>query len=450
MSPTRWYFHVGEASLTWDTTLTNNTTYAVRQELPPVTIDRLGVEIVTAQTSSAVRLGIYLDNEGLPDTLVYDAGTVATTSTGIREIVFPALSLDGGVYWFSATPQNSGSMPTYVAPVDVSWSKIPQTKSMTVGHQHSGTLIDQNAYTGALGTFGTPGTSTRICPRIFYRYASNDLEGFITAASNATGSLSVARPLAATASVAASASGSLNRAVTLAAAVTASASASASLATSSGPRSLVTYGSATDAASYSTTSYTPVGNRLVLAFVLSRPNDVALTPAIPTITGNGFTWVQVATVLDASGDNRGTLLRAMVASPTAGGATIDFGGQLQEFGYWSIGEIPSVNTSGTNGSGAIVRSLTNTDATVSNFALSFGSFPAAGNTLYGGIGMTNFRTVMPVTCNTIGSFGLSGQQTVYSGYNSLPPDPPDTFDYLQVDTSAPTTFVGVGVEVDLV
>src|SRR5688500_5917902 len=43
---------------------------------------------------------------------------------------------------------------------------------------------------------------------------------------------------------------------------------------------------------FNTASYTPTTNALVLAFVTSAK---ATTPDVPTFSGNGLTWVQVAT-----------------------------------------------------------------------------------------------------------------------------------------------------------
>src|SRR3989344_9550990 len=49
----------------------------------------------------------------------------------------------------------------------------------------------------------------------------------------------------------------------------------------------------TDAAIFITASITPTANRLVLAAIAG---SAAADPAPPTLSGNGLTWVQVATV----------------------------------------------------------------------------------------------------------------------------------------------------------
>src|SRR5687767_13823040 len=106
-----------------------------------------------------------------------------------------------------------------------------------------------------------------------------------------------------------------------------------------------------DQSSYATASITPTANRLILCFVQSR----ASSAAVPTLTGCGLTWVQVSTGANSTTALRLTLFRAMGAAPSTGALTIDFGGQVQANCSWSVVEFDGVDTSGTNGSGAIVQ-----------------------------------------------------------------------------------------------
>jgi len=118
-------------------------------------------------------------------------------------------------------------------------------------------------------------------------------------------------------------------------------------------------GSGTDATSYATASVTPGANRLIVVAVL---NSKSTTPDTPTLSGNGLTYVQIATVTFqtiASPQKRLTLFRAMGASPSAGAITIDMGGVTQSGCAWSVSEFDGVDTSGTDGSGAVVQSATN-------------------------------------------------------------------------------------------
>jgi hypothetical protein len=120
---------------------------------------------------------------------------------------------------------------------------------------------------------------------------------------------------------------------------------------------LTTGGSSSNLAAYSTASITPAANTLILAWVT---NSKASAPDTPTLAGNGLTWVQVETVTwrtIAAPAKRTTLFRAMGASPTSGGITISFGAN-QTGCAWSVIQFGNVDTSGTDGSGAVVQAVT--------------------------------------------------------------------------------------------
>lgn len=72
------------------------------------TFDRIGVEITTAVASSTVRLGIYNVVNSLPTTLVLDAGTVDSSTTGAKEITI-SQTLQPGLYLLLAAPQTGAS-----------------------------------------------------------------------------------------------------------------------------------------------------------------------------------------------------------------------------------------------------------------------------------------------------------------------------------------------------
>src|SRR3990167_11448563 len=118
------------------------------------------------------------------------------------------------------------------------------------------------------------------------------------------------------------------------------------------PTNLTAGGSNTAATSYTTASITPSANALILASVESNADPDA--PNTPTLTGNGLTWVEVVTRLD--GTARMTLFRAMGSAPSAGAITIDFAGQSQANGStWIVTEFSGADTSGTNGSAAVIQ-----------------------------------------------------------------------------------------------
>src|SRR3990172_6513068 len=71
-----------------------------------LTIDRItcGVQAAGA-AGSVVRLGIYNDTDGMPDTLLLDAGTVAGDSTGYKEITVSQALTRGTLYWIAVVCQ---------------------------------------------------------------------------------------------------------------------------------------------------------------------------------------------------------------------------------------------------------------------------------------------------------------------------------------------------------
>ncbi len=144
----------------------------------------------------------------------------------------------------------------------------------------------------------------------------------------------------------------------------------------------VTNGSATDATSYATASITPAANALIVAWI---GNQVASgTANIPTLSGNGLTWVQQKTVLSGTA-RRLTMFTARGASPSAGAVTIDMAGQTQMGAEWAIIEV-----TGQGGS-------TETDALVQvKEATSGGSSTSGSVTLTSAASDVNNRCVFGV------------------------------------------------------
>lgn len=155
---------------------------------------------------------------------------------------------------------------------------------------------------------------------------------------------------------------------------------------------LVTNGSSTDTTSYTTASITPTANRLVLAAVfVSR---TGATPSQPTLSGNGLTWV-LEESLDTGGAVKIFLFRAMGGSPSAGGVTIDFGTETEIFCGWSISEFSGVDTSGTNGSGAVVQSTTGSATGAASLSVTLGAFASTAHATYGCIGINLNTAITP-------------------------------------------------------
>lgn len=80
------------------------------------TATSMAIYISTAVASSTVRLGIYADDgAGAPGTLVIDAGTVDSSTTGVKSPTTFSASLTTGLYWLVAV-QQGGASP-------VSWNR---------------------------------------------------------------------------------------------------------------------------------------------------------------------------------------------------------------------------------------------------------------------------------------------------------------------------------------
>ncbi|MDQ2995457.1 MAG: hypothetical protein M3R61_00155 [Chloroflexota bacterium] len=140
-------------------------------------------------------------------------------------------------------------------------------------------------------------------------------------------------------------------------------------------------GDSANLASYATASITPTANALVLIAV---ENQLSGTPTIPTVTGCGLTWVQISTCLfdNTFTQARITVFRTLGASPTTGTLTIDFGGVAQSCAGWTVDQFTGVDTTGTDGSGAIVQSAKTAEpaaAATTSVTATLGSAITSGN-----------------------------------------------------------------------
>jgi len=174
----------------------------------------------------------------------------------------------------------------------------------------------------------------------------------------------------------------------------------------------------TDATSYTTSSITPTSNSLILATFTSRVG--AATPNNPTATGNGLTWVTVDNELyDNTGSQKKlTVLRAMGSTPSTGTITFDLAGQTQTGASWSISECSGTDSTGTNGSGAIVQVVSTNNglggATASSLTVTLGTFSNVENATWGSFG---FGGVSKNPINGSGFTLLDVQSNFDSGEN---------------------------------
>lgn len=144
---------------------------------------------------------------------------------------------------------------------------------------------------------------------------------------------------------------------------------------------LATATDTTNASPWLTASITPTAGRLILAYV--GITSTATAASTPTLSGCGVTWVLVAT----TGTNvvhENALFRAM-GTPTAGQVTITSIATAPTRCNWTIAEFDGVDTSGTNGSGAIVQSITSRPLAVTSVSVAFSAGITAGNGSFGGV-----------------------------------------------------------------
>jgi hypothetical protein len=79
--------------------------------------------------------------------------------------------------------------------------------------------------------------------------------------------------------------------------------------------------------SFANSSWSPPSSGLIAVFVRSFRSGGG-DPNVPTISGNGLTWVQIATV--SNGTHRLTLFGADASGSTTGATTVSFAGQNQD------------------------------------------------------------------------------------------------------------------------
>lgn len=150
-----------------------------------------------------------------------------------------------------------------------------------------------------------------------------------------------------------------------------------------------------DATSYSTASHTITANKLIL---LTLTTASAANGNAPTsISGHGATWVLVASRTEGSFTSE-FLYRTMVGSDSTGTITITYA-DTQTQQTWSVVEWANVDTSGSQGSGAIVQSATAGQATSTDtLTVTLAAFASSDNRPFAAFGTNlNSGTATPET-----------------------------------------------------
>lgn len=156
----------------------------------------------------------------------------------------------------------------------------------------------------------------------------------------------------------------------------------------------------TDGTSFLTASKTPTANALQLLAVARRVSSGGLGTV--SVSGCGLTWVAVRTEANL------TVFRALGASPTTGQLTITTS-LTNICVVYSWVEVTGCDTSGTNGSGAIVQSNGNNVGTSgTSIATTLSARSNAGNILYEGTATrANNAITHPTSWTEIHDLGTS-------------------------------------------
>lgn len=106
----RWYTRAMTAAVNTVFAVTANRLYAVPLFVPETTtFTKATIRVQTAGSAgTAAEISIYANSAGAPAALEYDAGNVATDSTGMQTLTSLSLNLSAGWHWlavgFSGTP----------------------------------------------------------------------------------------------------------------------------------------------------------------------------------------------------------------------------------------------------------------------------------------------------------------------------------------------------------
>lgn len=143
---------------------------------------------------------------------------------------------------------------------------------------------------------------------------------------------------------------------------------------------LTSNSSVSPAGSHSTASISPTADRLILAVVSGVDNDLTTAPTID-LAGNGLTWVSIGR--RTTGFLSLQVFRAMGASPSSGAVTIDADVASMGYVHWDIVEFSDVDTSGTNGSGAVRNIAENGASGTNTLSVTLPAFGSASNATFG-------------------------------------------------------------------
>jgi hypothetical protein len=137
-----------------------------------ITMDRIGAECTSAVASSTFRLGLYnADADGLPASLVFDAGTIDTSSTGLKTITISQTVSTPGLYFLAYAQQGGATNATMRCLLGTSGNWSPVASTTMAGSNHF-TSYNQDSVTGAFPSTATPSAANTLNPmRMQFRVA---------------------------------------------------------------------------------------------------------------------------------------------------------------------------------------------------------------------------------------------------------------------------------------
>lgn len=176
---------------------------------------------------------------------------------------------------------------------------------------------------------------------------------------------------------------------------------------------------AVNATNFTTASITPGADRLILLIAAQSRNTATdcANNDITSVTGNSLTWVAVnkQCFSDAGAPTQTVeIWRSMGAAPSTGTINFNVSSATQINAAWAVVECSGTDTSGTNGSGAIVQSAINLVEPGTSLTVTLGAFGDAGNATLGAFGLADNIAITPGT-----GFTEIAEQLVSDGGNDL-------------------------------
>lgn len=164
---------------------------------------------------------------------------------------------------------------------------------------------------------------------------------------------------------------------------------------------------ATVATTHTTGPVAPLDNALLLIAINNNRNSGNGGEVPTSVTYNGTSLaltsvgtVELGSVVGSGHQHRISLYRAM--GTTLGTDTITIVFTNTQVVRWSVDQCTGVDTTGTNGSGAIVQAVTNSGSSVQPSTVTMAAFADSGNGTYGASGYNNqSATFSPGTGLTI-------------------------------------------------